>query len=348
MSLNRSLIAPTFHPPLEQALKHKLARRQERSGSLGELEPLAVRLGLIRNTLKPRLHDPQLVGFTADHGLAVDGITTPTGEPTLALVNSIVSVRTPLAVFARIQGLSFTVIDCGMADPPPRHPMVQARKIAHGTRNTRVGMAMTLDQAQAAIRAGMEIADTLPGNVLACAGLGEGSEESAALVISRLAGLPVRDLVVSGPDMSPDLLAHLMVVLEGAQGRHKTVGDPVETLAALGGFEIAMMAGAMLVAAGKRHVIVVDGLPACAALMVAARIAAPVTDYCIFARSHSRQGLSVALQQLKAGPLLELGLESLDGTGAALAWPLVNAAGALLTEVAEGEDPGPTQPAPLT
>jgi nicotinate-nucleotide--dimethylbenzimidazole phosphoribosyltransferase len=347
MSLNRSLIAPTFHPPLEQALKQKLARRQETAGSLGELEPLAVRLGLIRNTLKPRLHDPQLVVFAADHGLAVDGITTPMGEPTLAQVNGIVSVRTPLAVFARIQGMKFTVVDCGMADPTPRHPMVLARKIAHGTRNTRVGAAMTLDQAQAAIRAGMEIADTLPGNVLACAGLGEGSEESAALVISRLAGLPVRDLVVRGPDMSPDLLAHLMVVLEGAQGRHKAVGDPVETVAALGGFEIAMMAGAMLVAAGKRHVVVVDGLPACAALLVASRIAAPVTDYCVFARSHSRQGLSVALQHFNAGPLLELGLESLDGTGAALAWPLVNAACALLTEVAEGEDPGPTQPAPL-
>lgn len=347
MSLNRSLIAPTFHPPLEQALKQKLARRQERAGSLGELEPLAVRLGLIRNTLKPRLHDPQLVVFAADHGLAVDGITTPTGEPTLAQIQGIVSVRTPLAVFARIQGMNFAVVDAGMADPTPRHPMVLARKIAHGTRNTRVSMAMTLDQAQAAIRAGMEIADTLPGNVLACAGLGEGSEESAALVISRLAGLPVRDLILSGPNMNPDLLAHLMVVLEGAQGRHKTAGDPVETLAALGGFEIAMMVGAMLVAAGKRHVIIVDGLPACAALMVASRIAAPVTDYCIFARSHSRQGLSLALQQFKAGPLLELGLESLDGSGAALAWPLVNAAGALLTEVAEGEDPGPTQPAPL-
>nr|WP_297354374.1 nicotinate-nucleotide--dimethylbenzimidazole phosphoribosyltransferase [uncultured Caldimonas sp.] len=347
MSLNRSLIAPTFHPPLEQALKHKLARRQESAGSLGELEPLAVRLGLIRNTLKPRLHDPQLVVFAADHGLAVDGITSPTGEATLAQVNGIVSVRTPLAVFARIQGMNFSVVDCGMADPTPRHPMLLARKIAHGTRNTRVSAAMTLDQAQAAIRAGMEIADTLPGNVLACAGLGEGSEESAALVISRLAGLPVRDLVVRGPNMNPDLLAHLMVVLEGAQGRHKAVGDPVETLAALGGFEIAMMAGAMLVAAGKRHVIIVDGLPACAALMVASRIAAPVTDYCIFSRSHSRQGLSVALQHFNSGPLLELGLESLDGTGAALAWPLVNAACALLTEVAEGEDPGPTQPAPL-
>lgn len=347
MSQNRSLIEPTAHARLEQALKQKLGRRQSVAGSLGELEPLAVRLGLIRNTLKPRLRDPQLLVFAADHGLAVDGITTPTGASTRALVNDLAAARLPLPVFARAQGLSFSVVDCGLADATPRHPAVLPRKIAHGTRNPRVGPAMTVDQAQAAIRAGMEIADRLPGNVLACAGVGEGSEESAALVISRLAQLPIRSLVMSGPQMNPDLLARLMVLLEGAQGRHKGISDPVEILAALGGFEIAMMVGAMLVAAGKRHLIVVDGLPACAALLVATRITAPVADYCVFARSHSRQSLSVALQYLRAGPLLELGLESIDGTGAALAWPLVHSAAALLTDVAEGEDPGPSQPAAL-
>ncbi|MCW7539879.1 nicotinate-nucleotide--dimethylbenzimidazole phosphoribosyltransferase [Aquabacterium sp. A7-Y] len=347
MSLNRSLIAPTFHAPLEQALKQKLERRQALAGSLGELEPLAVRLGLIRNTLKPRLHDPQLLIFAADHGLAVDGITTPSGASTLSLVNDLAAGRLPVAAFARIHGMGFTVVDSGLAVATPRHPGVLPRKIAHATRNTRVGPAMSVDQAQAAIRAGMEIADGLPGNVLACAGLGEGSEESAALVISRLGQLPVRDLVMSSPQMNPDLLARLMVVLEGAQGRHRNVTDPVEILAALGGFEIAMMAGAMLVAAGKRHLIIVDGLPACAALMVASRIAAPATDYCVYARSHNRQGLSFALQHLRVGPLLELGLESVDGAGAALAWPLVHSAAALLSEVAEGEELEASQPAAL-
>ena len=165
------------------------------------------------------------------------------------------------------------------------------RKIAHGTRNARVGAAMSVDQAQAAIRAGMEIGDTLRGNLLACAGIGVGSHESAALVLSRLAGAPVRELLVSGPDMDPDALAHLLVITQAAQGRHRDVTDPVEVLAAFGGFEIAMMVGVMLVAASKRHLIMVDGMPACAALMVASRIAAPVTDYCVFCRSHGHRGL---------------------------------------------------------
>jgi nicotinate-nucleotide--dimethylbenzimidazole phosphoribosyltransferase len=216
------------------------------------------------------------------------------------------------------------------------------RKIAHGTRNARVGPAMTVDQAHAAIRAGMEIGQSLPGNVLACAGIGVGGQECAALILSRLTGAPVRELLSASPQMDANLLTHLLVVTQGAQGRHRDVTDPVEVLAAFGGFDIAMMVGAMLVAAGRRHLVMVDGLPACAALMVAARIAPPATDYCVFCRSHGHQGLDYALNLFSASALLELGMESTDGTGATLAWPLLRAAASLLTEVAEGEDPGPS------
>jgi nicotinate-nucleotide--dimethylbenzimidazole phosphoribosyltransferase len=206
---------------------------------------------------------------------------------------------------------------------------------------------MSLDQAHAAIRAGMEIADSLTGNAVACAGIGVGSHESAALVLSRLADGNLRDLLISGPQMRQEDLAHLLVVLQGAQGRHKDATDPVEVLAAFGGFEMAMMVGVMLVAGSKRHLVVVDGMPACAALMVASRIAPAVTDYCVYCRSHNHQGLDQALALFQASALLELGMESTDGTGATLAWPLIRSAAALLTEVAEGEDPGPTLPAQI-
>jgi nicotinate-nucleotide--dimethylbenzimidazole phosphoribosyltransferase len=99
----------------------------------------------------------------------------------------------------------------------------------------------------------------------------------------------------------------------------------------------------MLVAAGRRHLIMVDGLPACAAVMVASRIAPAVIDYCVFCRSHGHQGLDYALNLFHSSALLELGMESTDGTGATLAWPLVRAAASLLTDVAEGEDPGPSR-----
>ena len=344
MSVNRSLISPTSNPLLEQALRSKLERRAETTGSLGELEPLAVRLGLIQNTLKPRFRTPQLAIFAADHGLAVEGLGPSGRLSTARLANQLLTSQLPVAVFARIQGLELSVVDCGVAESVTPHARLLARKIAHGTRNSRVTSAMSLDQAHAAIRAGMEIADSLAGNAVACAGIGVGAHESAALLLSRLAGTPLSDLLISGPDMEEATLAHLLNVLQAAQARHKEVTDPVEVLAAFGGFEMALMVGLMLVAGSKRHLIIVDGLPACAALMVAARIAPAVTDYCVYCRSHGHQGLDQALKLFHASALLELGMESTDGTGATLAWPLVRSAAALLTEVAEGEEPGPTHP----
>lgn len=346
MPTSRSLIAPSANPLLERALREKLQRRTGRVGSLGELEPLALRLGLMQGTLKPRLHDPQAVVFAADHGLAVEGVAGA-GPGTQERVQALLAGRWPLAVVARTQQIGLSVVDCGMAGNLSGHDGLLMRKIAHATRNTRVGAAMSIDQAHAAMRAGMEIGDSLRGNMLICAGLGVGADESAALVLSRLCDVPVAELAIDGRRHAPDQIRQLGGFLQAAQARHRQVNDPVEVLAAFGGFEVAVMVGAMLVAASKRHLLLIDGLPACAALMVASRIATPVTDYCVFCRSHSHPGLTRALDLFRASALLELGLEDADGTGAALAWPLVRTAAALLTHVAEGEDAGPTHPATM-
>jgi nicotinate-nucleotide--dimethylbenzimidazole phosphoribosyltransferase len=347
MAISRSLISPTSNPLLERSLAEKLQRRAETAGKLGELEPMAVRLGLMQNTLKPRFRDPQLLMFAADHGIAVDGIVAPARQRTHEQVRQLLNGSLPVAVFARSQQIALTVVDCGVAEDIAAHDGLLMRKIAHGTRNARIGPAMTLDQAHAAMRAGMEIGDSLRGNLAICAGIGVGSHLSAALVLARLSDTPVRELLAANAQMNPDELAHLMVIAQGALGRHRDVREPVEVLAAFGGFEIAMMVGVMLVAASKRHMLMIDGMAACAALMLAARIATPVTDYCVFCRSHSHRGLDAALHLFRASALLELGMDSIDGTGGALAWPLVRSAAALLTEVADDEDPGPTLPVPL-
>lgn len=343
MSLQQSLISPTANPELEKALRDRVDRHAAITGGLGELEPLAVRLGLVQNTLTPRFRDPVLALFAADHGLAVDSIGTQWGRSTKEQAQLALQNRLPVSVFARIQGLQLAVVDCGIAETLSPHAKLLSRKIAHGTRNARVGPAMSLEQAHAGVRVGMEIADKLAGNVLACASMGQGSAESAALVLSRLVNVPVRDFVISGPDMRQDDLAHLLAVLQGAQSRHREVTDPMEVLAAFGGFEIAVMVGAMLVSASKRHLIIVDGISACAALKVAARIATPVTDYAVFCRSHVHRGLDEALALFHASALLELGMDSADGTGAALAWPMIRSAAALLTELHEIVEPSPSQ-----
>ena len=346
MAGSRSLVAPTSNPLLERALRDKLQRRSVTCGCLGELEPLAIRLGLMQNTLKPRLRDPQVLLFASDHGLVVDGITTPQ-RSTRDQVLQVLGGQSPLTVFARIQGMALAVVDAGVAEPLPKHDHLLVRKIAHGTRNARVHAAMSVDQAHAAIRAGMEIAEALRGNVVLCAGLGVGADVSAALVLSRLSECPVRDLLLADEEVDGESLMRLLAVAQGAQARHREPSDPVEVLAAFGGFEIAMMAGLMLAAAAKRQLLLVDGMAACAALRVAQRIAAPVTDYCVFCRSHGASGLDHALALFHATALLELGMDSIDGTGGTLAWPLIKAAAALLTEVADGEDPGPSHPGAL-
>ncbi|MBV8125740.1 MAG: nicotinate-nucleotide--dimethylbenzimidazole phosphoribosyltransferase, partial [Paucibacter sp.] len=193
MSIHQSLISPTANPELEKALRTRVERRVALSGGLGQLEPLAVRLGLIQNTLTPRFRDPAMVLFAGDHGLAVDGLALLWGRSTRDYVQLALQNRLPCAVFARIQGLQLTVVDCGVAEALSAHPRLLARKIAHGTRNSRVGAAMSLEQAHAAVRVGMEIVDGLSGNVLACAGIGQGAAEAGALVMSGLSGEPVRD-----------------------------------------------------------------------------------------------------------------------------------------------------------
>jgi nicotinate-nucleotide--dimethylbenzimidazole phosphoribosyltransferase len=341
---HRPLIGHTANPELEEALRAKLQRRRDAAGGFGELEPLALRLGLMQGHEEPRFRTPQLMLFASDHGIAVDGIASPSGPTTARQVQSLLTGQWPLAAFARAQGLALTVVDAGVAERLPALEGLLTRKIAHGTRNARVGPAMSLEQALAAVRAGIEIADTTTGNAVGCAGLGIGSAESAALVLSRLTDLPVRELLRSDAHMPTHRLAHLMVIAQGAHSRHRGAHDPVEVLAALGGFDIAMMAGVMLGAARRRSLLLVDGLAACAALCIAQRVDAGVIDYALFARSHGHQGLDLALGLFQASSLLELGLESIDGTGTVLAWPLVNSAALLLSGV---KDPVPvSEPAP--
>jgi nicotinate-nucleotide--dimethylbenzimidazole phosphoribosyltransferase len=167
----------------------------------------------------------------------------------------------------------------------------------------------------------------MSGNAIVLAGMGQGSVESAALVLARLDSRKLSEML---PKDSPPQLHEL---LEATLARHREALEAMDALAAFGGFEIAVMVGAMLVGASKRQLLIIDGLAACAALRVAASIAAPVTDYVMFCRSNQDPGIDTALRGFKAGALLELGLSTSDGMGGALAWPLIRSAAALLSEV---------------
>jgi nicotinate-nucleotide--dimethylbenzimidazole phosphoribosyltransferase len=328
--LRLATVQPTADPRLERELAQKLSLLAEQSGSLGELEPLATRLGLIQGTASPQFTAPQLVLVAGDHGLAVDGVQGPMRLDTRAMVNALLAGLLPCGSLASLNGLRMTVVDAGIAEVLPDPSRLLNRKIAHGTRNARMGPAMSVAQAQAAIQSGMELVGELAGDALLCAGFGVGARESAALVLSRLTETPVRDLLFVGPLMSSARAARLMGIAQGALARHPDAQDPVEVLAAFGGFEMATLVGMQLAAARRRQLIVVDGLCALGALMVASRLAPAVTDYCVFSRSQAHSSLDNALSLFRASAVLEMGMDSVDGSGAALAWPLIHSAAALL------------------
>lgn len=327
-------IAPIHGQPwLSDALQAKLRRRHGVTGYHGELEAVAIRLGLIQNTVKPRLRSPQLLVVAGDHGLAVD-LGRGHLPSSATQVSHILGGRVPMAAFAFQQRVGLTVVDAGLAEDLPPTPTLVSRKIAYGTHNTRLGLAMSTAQAEAGLRAGLDIVEGLPGNLLACAGVGVGSMESAALILCELGRLPLRELLVD-PHMTADRLSRMLVALQGAQKRHLSARGPIEVLCAFGGHEIAVLAGAMIAAAGQRRTLLIDGLPACAALALAARLAPSVVDYAFFARSSSHPGLDQAFSVFHANALLELDLDAPDGTGAVLAWPMLSAAAALLGEISE-------------
>jgi len=325
-----NLIPPILNPVLEAALHERLARHRSKGGSFGELEPLAVRLGLIANSLKPRVTRARLMIFASDHGLARG--TDAGGQPqTSEIVEALIGGDAPLAMFARAARLELLVVDCGMSATIADGPGLVTRKFAFGTGDVRREPAMRVEQAHAALEFGMEMGDRCEGFGAACAGIGRGAEMSAALMIAALSRRDLAEFVdaAAAPDRTGTARTE---ALSAALVAARDTSDPVELLAALGGFETAAMAGCILGLASRRRLIVVDGLAASAALLTAARIAPAVVDYCLFARSRTSAALDRSLELFGASSLVELGLDALDGTGAALAWPLIESAALLLAE----------------
>lgn len=339
MPIYESLISPTANPALEQGLRERLNRHAAIAGGFGSLEALALRLGLIQGTLTPRFRDPVVNLFAADHGLAIDGVGAHWPLHTAARAMLALQSRLPCAAMARLHGLQLQVIDCGVGEHLAPHPKLLVRKVAHGTRNARLGAAMTVEQMQGCLRIGMELADSHAGNMMVFAALGQGASEVGALLLARLDARRLDEVL----PRHAQPVEH--EVLQLALTRHRDALEALDVLAALGGLDIAVMAGAMLVAASKRQLLVIDGMAACAALRVAASIAPPVTDYAVFCRSNNDPGIDVALKGFQTSALLELGLESADGLGACIAWPLLRSAAALLSEMHELTEGAP---APVT
>lgn len=339
-TLRLPAIETTADAALAARLQHKIDQKTKPQGALGQLEALALQLGLIQRSEAIRFESPQMVVFAADHGIASEGVSAFPQAVTVQMVGNMLAGGAAINVFARQHGFALRVVDAGVAAELADHPQLLKRKIAAGTNNICAGPAMPPAQASATLQAGMAVMKNLPGNVVAFGEMGIANTSAAALLLARLAGLPISDVVGRGTGLDDTQLAHKQGVLQRALNRHADVHEPLAVLAALGGFEIAMMSGAMLQAASERRVVLVDGFIAGAAALVARALVPQVQDYLVFCHRSAERGHHLLLAHMKATPLLNLDMRLGEGTGALLAWPLLQSAALFMAEMASFESAG--------
>ena len=309
------LIESTFDAGLDARLRHKIDNKTKPLGALGQLEALALQIGLIQRSDTLRFESPQMVANMLAGGAAIN-------------------------VLARQHGFALQVVDAGVASDLVDHPNLIKRKMAHGTHNLAAGPAMTAHQLNAALQTGSDVLASLSGNVVAFGEMGIANTSPAALLLHRLVGVSIEDATGRGTGLNDPQLLHKQAVLFKAAALHADATAPLDALAALGGFEIAMMTGAMLQAASERRVILVDGFIAGIAALVACALAPAAKDYMVFCHRSAERGHRLLLAHLKARPLLDLDMRLGEGTGALLAWPMVQSAALLMNEMASFESAG--------
>lgn len=327
-------IAPTANAELAARLDAAINNKTKPLGSLGALEVLAKQLGLIQQTVAVSIDQPAIIVFAGDHGVVAEGISAYPQDVTWQMVENFLANGAAINVFARQTGAALYIVDAGVNHDFGPRPGLIDRKVAHGTRNFAHEAAMTAEQCAAAMEHGAALVADMPGNVIGFGEMGIGNTTSAAALMHKLAGIPAADCVGAGTGLSLDGVLRKQRVIEDAAQRHVGVSDPFDVLATFGGFEIAMMAGAMLKAASLRKTLLIDGFIVTSALLVASRMAPAILDYCVFAHCSDEAGHRRMLETLGARPLLQLGLRLGEGTGAALALPLLQAAANFLNEMA--------------
>lgn len=326
---------------LKQHLQNKLDQKTKPLGSLGRIESLALQLGLILGTDAPELIQPQMLVCAADHGLAARGVSAYPSDVTWQMVENFLAGGAAVSVLARQHGLNLTVIDCGVRHDfvPPGSPDgtragLLVRKIAPSTADASQGPAMTSTQCAEAIENGRAVVRQLPGNVVMLGEMGIGNTSAASMLLARLTGLDIVQCTGAGTGLDAPAIEKKIAILQEVLALHETAQEPLQALAAFGGFEIATMVGVILQAAQERRVIVVDGFITTSAVLVAHALTPQVLQRCVFAHQSGERGHALMLQHLGVMPLLDLGLRLGEGSGGAMAWPLLASACLILREMA--------------
>ena len=325
------------------AANHRLDLLTKPQGALGRLEPLAAQVCAVFHTLHPTIEQPVALVFAGDHGVADRGVSAYPRVVTMQMVMNFLSGGAAISVLTKAQGIDLWIVDAGIDGDLPSHPKLIDAKVRRGTRDMVVEPALTTEECERALRLGAEVVAEVispPSNTVLLGEMGIGNTASAALLMHGLTGIPLDDCIGRGTGLDDQGLARKRAVLASAWARCAPPRRPSELLSEFGGCEIAMLAGAALAAASRGLLVLVDGFTVTVAVALAAQLDRHVLDYCVFAHCSAEHAHRALLAHLRVEALLNLDMRLGEGTGAAMAMPLVRAAIALLTEMATFDDAG--------
>lgn len=334
--------------PPDAAARESAARRHTRltkpPGSLGRLEELGIWLAGIQGQERPAIARRTLLLAAADHGVAARGVSAYPAEVTGQMVRNFAAGGAAANVLARHAGARVLIVDAGVASPIADVEGIVRRSHGPGTADLSTEPAMSRDVAVACLEAGIALVEaevTGRCDLLALGEMGIGNTTSAACIAAAFTGLPAAVVTGRGTGVSAERHAHKVVVVKRALVLHAPdPADPIGVLAAVGGFEIGVLAGAILGAAAARIPIVLDGFITNAAALIAVGLARESREYLVASHRSAEPGAAAALDQLGLEPLLDLRLRLGEGSGALLALPLLEAAARVLDEMATFDEAG--------
>ncbi|MCC5861584.1 MAG: nicotinate-nucleotide--dimethylbenzimidazole phosphoribosyltransferase [Gammaproteobacteria bacterium] len=335
------ITTPPAH--LAEQVPRRIDEKTKPPGSLGRIEQLAVAMAMAQHSAAPRVERARLLLFAGDHGLVAEGVSAWPQSVTAQMVGNFLAGGAAANAFAEACGAELSVIDAGVAVELPAHRGLIAAAVARGTRNARLEDAMSAVQCEQALQCGATVAGQAceeGASVLLLGEMGIGNTSSATLLAHALMSAPLAQLVGPGAGLQADGIRHKLAVLEACVARRGKVDSGVDALRAFGGFEVAMMAGAIVAAAHHRAAVVIDGFIASAAALVVQADRPEALAHCIFAHRSAEPGHDAVLAALAATPLLDLEMRLGEGTGALLALPLLRAACGMLNDMASFDSAG--------
>ncbi len=329
-------IVPVKNEELEKALQFNIDQKTKPVGSLGQLEELALQIGLIQKTTRPALNKPVMLTIASDHEIAKEKVSPVPTEITWQQVLNFINGGGGIGLFSRLYGFDLYVVDAGVNYDFEPHPRLIDKKIRKGTRNFLNGPAMTMEECDQALQNGRDVVASFAEkgtNVVGFGEMGIANSSPATALLSVYAGIPVETCTGPGCGLLPEGVSHKAKVLKQAIEKRGIAATPEENLARFGGLEIATIAGGMLEAASRRMLVLVDGFITTSAFMAAYAICPTVKDYAVFSHCSHEPGHIKMLDFVGAKPVLDLQLRLGEGTGVALVFPIIQASIAMLNEM---------------